>query len=971
MSDRLGQQLGNYRLISLLGQGGYAEVYLGQHVRFKQQAAIKVLHTHLSSQEVEHFLHEAETIAALAHPAIVRVFDFDVQDGVPFLVMDYAPNGSLRRRYPKGTVVPLPQILSAIKQVAAALQYAHEQKFIHRDVKPENMLVGRQQEVLLSDFGLAALAHSSASLSTQEAVGTLPYMAPEQIEGHPRAASDQYALGVVVYEWLCGARPFEGSMTEVMVQHLTMPPPPLHEKVATIPREIEQVVLRALAKDPKARFASVQDFAAALEQTSQLALAHAVLLPTEQPAPSPVAAATYSTVAVAPGQLGEPTEVDSAAIQLAVPTPSQLGDPTEATPSADVPREALEPTVLPISSSPADLTTPPSQAAATPVVLSSPFEPTLPIRQRIRRLPRISAGLLIGLVVVVLAGGVLGSLSLLAHFGVLGARSGPPAIQVARGGTWTYGLTGDVYSLIPNGPNHGDPAPVDQALYLPLFYGDAQGVIHAEAATEVPTVQNGGVSADATTWTFHLRPHLIWSDGQPYDARDVDFTWKLWANPKFGAGSTLGLNLISSTEVSADHLSITFHLKRPFVPFLADLWVDGAFAPLPAHHFSSMAPEAIVKSTENLNPKVVSGPFMMRESVPGNHYTVVRNPRYYRASEGLPYLDKVVFTVIDSYDLGLKENQAGSLDAGGIFVDIRNYKAFQHLKDYTLVIPPIQSSFEALYFNFHNMVLASHLEVRQAMAMAVDRQAIIAGALQGLGTPLCTDHPSAYHPGYDPYPPCSVFELAAANKLLDDNGWVKGPDGVRTRDGQRLEFEYSTTTGGTTAVGSYWRNDIQPIIQRDFRQIGIKLDIQNYPDDTFYGPFLTGGKASPHTGAMAGRYDIAEFENWWSYDPDDSALFACNKFPPVGYNVISYCNPALDNLFAQEQATTDPGVRQQIFIQIHRIYLTQFPFIVLYSPEYFALPYKRNHNYEPGPFGDTYNIWQWWCDNGKCSHGVL
>src|SRR6266852_5408123 len=287
MSDRLGQQLGNYRLISLLGQGGYAEVYLGQHVRFKQQAAIKVLHTHLSSQEVEHFLHEAETIAALAHPAIVRVFDFDVQDGVPFLVMDYAPNGSLRRRYPKGGVVPLPQILSSVKQVADALQYAHEQKFIHRDVKPENMLLGRREEVLLSDFGLAALAHSSASLSTQEAIGTLSYMAPEQIEGHPRAASDQYALGVVVYEWLCGARPFEGSMTKVMVQHLTMPPPPLHEKVATIPLEIEQVVLHALAKDPKARFASLAAFAEAFERASQIGLL--------SPAPS-----LYATEAIPP-----------------------------------------------------------------------------------------------------------------------------------------------------------------------------------------------------------------------------------------------------------------------------------------------------------------------------------------------------------------------------------------------------------------------------------------------------------------------------------------------------------------------------------------------------------------------------------------------------------------------------------------------------------------------------------------------
>jgi serine/threonine protein kinase len=219
------------------------------------------------------------------------------------------------------------------------LYYAHEHKFIHRDVKPENLLVGRHEEVLLSDFGPAALAHSSASLSTQEAIGTLAYMAPEQIEGHPRAASDQYALGVVVYEWLCGGRPFESSATEVMVQQLTMPPPPLHEKVATIPLGIEQVVLRALAKEPKDRFASVVDFAAALEQVSQGALAPTTQLASEPPSLSPVVATNRETVAMAS---------------------SQLVLPREATLSADLQVGDLEPTVYPASSAPHGLDTPQS-----------------------------------------------------------------------------------------------------------------------------------------------------------------------------------------------------------------------------------------------------------------------------------------------------------------------------------------------------------------------------------------------------------------------------------------------------------------------------------------------------------------------------------------------------------------------------------------------------------------------------------
>jgi len=137
-----------------------------------------------------------------------------------------------------------------------------------------------------------------------------------------------------------------------------------------------------------------------------------------------------------------------------------------------------------------------------------------------KKIARSTAGFLIGLVILLIGGALLGSTLLLSHL-----RTTTTIVSPIRGGTWTYGLPGDVGSLIPNGDLSGTASGImDQALYLPLFYGDAQGVIHPGAATEVPTIQNGGVSADATTWTFHLRPGLVWSDGRPYDARDVDFT---------------------------------------------------------------------------------------------------------------------------------------------------------------------------------------------------------------------------------------------------------------------------------------------------------------------------------------------------------------------------------------------------------------------------------------------------------------
>src|SRR5712692_11412 len=285
MADRSGQQLGSYRLLHLLGRGGFAEVYLGQHIYLNSQAALKVLQIALNEEDIEHFAKEARTLASLTHPHIIRVLDYAVENGTPFLVMEYAANGTLRQRHPHGTLLPVETIISYVRQVASALQYAHDQRLIHRDIKPENMLLGATGEILLSDFGLAMPASHTVDQSTQAIeisfAGTTPYLAPEQLQGKPQPASDQYSLAVVVYEWLCGKRPFNGSPLEIAMQHISAPPPPLHEQVAGISPSIEETVMRALAKDPQERFASVQDFATALERAYQY-----TLLPQSSFAPS-------------------------------------------------------------------------------------------------------------------------------------------------------------------------------------------------------------------------------------------------------------------------------------------------------------------------------------------------------------------------------------------------------------------------------------------------------------------------------------------------------------------------------------------------------------------------------------------------------------------------------------------------------------------------------------------------------------
>ena len=356
MGDRVGQRLGNYRVIRLLGKGGFGDVYLGEHIHLNTQVAIKVLQTRLVGSNLEQFRVEAQTIARLVHPHIVRIFDFGVEDDIPFLVMDYAPNGILRQRHPKGIPVPAKSIVAYVKQVAAALQYAHDRKLIHRDVKPENMLLGLTGDVLLSDFGLVLIAQSTGSQTTKEVAGTIPYMAPEQINGKPRPASDQYALGIVIYEWLSGERPFNGSFVEIATQHLMIPPAALYGRVAGVSPAMEEVVFTALAKDPQQRYASVQDLAMALEQACERTQAPLPVSPLPMTSSDQSSQPTY--VVAPPGQAVQSIVVVSPSSQLSESTyvvtpPSQqvLLDSTITPPQQPVQQEKISTSSNPLSRS--------------------------------------------------------------------------------------------------------------------------------------------------------------------------------------------------------------------------------------------------------------------------------------------------------------------------------------------------------------------------------------------------------------------------------------------------------------------------------------------------------------------------------------------------------------------------------------------------------------------------------------------
>jgi len=547
---------------------------------------------------------------------------------------------------------------------------------------------------------------------------------------------------------------------------------------------------------------------------------------------------------------------------------------------------------------------------------------------------------------------------LLSACGAQGTIAPPPpnANTPVKGGTWIDEVPAAPGSLLPQLSDTTYSTLIDQAIYTPLFYGDPQGHVHPGLVSEIPTVANGGATADLKTWIFKFRPGLKWSDGQPLDARDLAYSFTTWNDPAFGEKFTTGFADVTKTAVSTDNLTITMTLDKPIGNFVSNFVDANPGTVLPMHHFSSMKPADIGKSPDSQLPTVVSGPFMIKadESTSQQQYTVVPNPNYYQA--GKPYLDKIVFRISNNTDTILKDAQAHQLTSSW-FIDISKIDAYKAISGYTVVKDQVSAGFEALWMNQNNPALKD-VNVRKAIAMAIDHNKLITVARNGLATPLCTDHPASLVPGYQADANCPKFDPAAANALLDQSGWVKGSDGVRAKGGLRLDFKYTTTTLA-------WRKTDQVIVQQNLKDIGINTTLVNQPGSTFFAHTLPEGKP--------GTYDIGEFEQTYTYDADDSSSLNCASIPTAansysGGNYSFSCDPARDALYNQELGTTDNAVRQDAFNKLHDNYLATYPFITEYAPIDASVVKSTAHSYAPGPMGaqETVNVWNWWCTGGVC-----
>ncbi|HEY7341482.1 MAG TPA: serine/threonine-protein kinase [Ktedonobacterales bacterium] len=306
-----GREVGGCKLVRKIGEGGMGEVYLGEQIRVGNRAvAVKIVQADEDGEGdsaqiadiARRFQREAALLGNFSHPNILPVHDSGVQGDLLYLVMQYAPDGSLADAIKGRTAHPLALpaspafVADLIGQVAAALQYTHDRGVVHRDVKPGNVLLQLEPNgrwhALLADFGIARGA--DASTHRTKVSGTLAYMAPEQFKGEFSPASDQYALAVMTYQLLTGHTPYEGDMATLTQGHLYGTPPSVRSYNAALPAKLDGVLSRALTKDPTLRYPSVADYAAALQEAlAQKSAAGDVVAPVA-PAPAPAAGGTVS-----------------------------------------------------------------------------------------------------------------------------------------------------------------------------------------------------------------------------------------------------------------------------------------------------------------------------------------------------------------------------------------------------------------------------------------------------------------------------------------------------------------------------------------------------------------------------------------------------------------------------------------------------------------------------------------------------
>ena len=452
---------------------------------------------------------------------------------------------------------------------------------------------------------------------------------------------------------------------------------------------------------------------------------------------------------------------------------------------------------------------------------------------------------------------------------------------------------------------------VDEGVYMnlfsPLWSVDPAGHFVPELVSEVPTVANGGVSQDGRTWRLKLRSGVTWHDGASFTAEDVKYTIDLINNHDFPAASRAGHELVRDIAILSP-TEIAWRMEKPFAPYPSIL----AWTFIVPKHV--MEREADIRKPKFASSPIGTGPFTWSERAPGDHVTLVANEKYYGAG---PYVERLVFKYIPDLTVLFTQFRTGDVD----YVDIQgitadHYAEAKTLKDRMIYVAPLPFV-ETFDFNLGRPQF-QELAVRQAMYMSIDKESIVKDVYYGLQSPTESFLPTQTW-AFNPNLPEQHYEPDGAKKLLDEAGWKLGADGVRTKNGVRLEFTNSTT------AGNQLREQVQQLLQQSWQDLGIRMTIKNLPPAVMWGDYW-----------MQSQFDtgLAGIDFMSGPDPECSDYLRSTSTPAKGgsgQNTFQYVNPEVDKLLEEAGETPDQAARAPLYQRIQAVVRDDLPFLPLFQ----------------------------------------
>jgi len=445
------------------------------------------------------------------------------------------------------------------------------------------------------------------------------------------------------------------------------------------------------------------------------------------------------------------------------------------------------------------------------------------------------------------------------------------------------------------------------AIYDPLFNIDTEGNFFPVLAKEVPTLENGGISADGLNWKITLRDDVRWHDGKPFTAEDVKFTLELLVDKEFRSWRTTGhehvrdLTVVSPTE-------ITWRMAKPFAPYLSIL---ASTFMVPKHAFDGVAD----KNTAPFNNAPIgTGAFKFKNRVAGSYIELEANKNYF--GEG-PYLERIIYRYIPDLTVLYTQFKSGEIDVTGIqAITADHYDEAKDLPGKHVEVA-YASTVECFGLNLSKPWF-KELAVREALYHALDKATIIDAIYYGLPKPSESYLPSQF-PWYHPDLPRHEYNLDKARALLDAAGWKPGRDGIRQKDGVRLSFSNSTT------AGNHLREQAQQFVQQSFRDVGIELTIRNLPPAVMWGEYWM---MSQYDTCFVGATYVA------GSDPDASDYFHSSSIGMKGgsgQNTFVYENKLVDDLFEEGGRIFDLAARRNIYRKVQETLRHDLPMLPLFQ----------------------------------------